>query len=60
MSNETLDLIWGAANIAALLGVSERQAYAMLEKGELPAIKKNGKWVVSRRRLIAVFEGEAA
>ena len=56
-----LDLIWGAKAIAAALGISVRQAFHMLEGGQLPAAKQIGsRWVVSRRALQAFFEGEAA
>lgn len=57
---ETLDLIWGAAAIAAFIGRTKRQTDEALAKGELPARQVNGRWVASRKRLIAFFEGEAA
>lgn len=56
-----LDLIWNAKNIAKVLGVTERQAFHMLEAGDLPGAKQIGRrWVVSRKALERFFEGEAA
>jgi hypothetical protein len=57
---ETLDLIWGAAAIAAALNRTQRQCFHMLESGELPAKKIGGRWVVSRKALREHFEGAAA
>ena len=50
-----LDLIWGAEDIAATIGRSRRATFDMLEKGQLPAKKVNGRWVVERGKLIAFF-----
>ncbi|WP_105437529.1 helix-turn-helix domain-containing protein [Neorhizobium sp. T25_13] len=50
-----LDLIWGAADIAKMIGRSQRATFDMLEKGQLPAKKVNGRWVVERSKLIAFF-----
>lgn len=56
-----LDLIWGAKALAKVLGVTERQAFHMLEAGDLPGAKQIGRrWVVSRKALERFFEGEAA
>ena len=57
---EQLGLVWGAAAIAALLGITERRAFHMLEAGTLPARKVGGRWVASRKKLEQHFEGEAA
>jgi hypothetical protein len=43
--------LWGAAAIGKPLGLDERQARHLLEKGVLPAQKIGGKWVSTRRRL---------
>lgn len=59
-NNEILDLIWGAEDIGKIIGRSTRAVFDMLEKGELPAKKVNGRWVIARSKLIAVFMGEAA
>jgi hypothetical protein len=55
---EPLDLIWGAANIAAFIGRTKRQTDEALSKGALPARLVNGRWVASRKRLEAFFAGE--
>ncbi|AQZ50547.1 helix-turn-helix transcriptional regulator [Martelella mediterranea] len=59
--NETLDLVWGAAEIAKVIGLSRPQTYNLLNKGELPA-KKMGprKWVARRSELEKHFSGTAA
>jgi len=59
-NSPTLDLIWGASEIAKVIGRTSRATFGMLEKGELPARKINGRWVIERSKLIAVFTGEAA
>lgn len=57
---QTLDLVWGGAEIAKIIGRSTRATFGMLEKGELPARQVNGRWVIERSKLIAFFTGEAA
>jgi len=54
-SQRQLDLIWGAEQIAKAIGRTRRSTFDMLEKGELPAKKVNGRWVVERSKLIAFF-----
>lgn len=58
--NGSLDLIWGAGEIGKAIGRSTRSTFDMLDKGELPAKKVNGRWVIERGKLIAFFTGEAA
>jgi hypothetical protein len=55
-----LELVWGAKAIAQELGVGIRRAFYLLESGALPAKKVQGRWVVERSRLRALFIGEAA
>ena len=51
-----LDLIWGVAEIAKLLGRTERQTYHMIQSGHLPMVKQVGeRYVASRRKLIDFF-----
>jgi hypothetical protein len=45
------DIIWGAANIGRVVGLTERQAFYLLETGKLPA-KRNGRWCASRAKLL--------
>ncbi|HUS56246.1 MAG TPA: helix-turn-helix domain-containing protein [Thermohalobaculum sp.] len=48
---ENHDYLWGADAIAKALGVSERQAYYLLEKGRILGQKVGARWVVSRAEL---------
>jgi hypothetical protein len=57
---ETLDLIWGAASIAAAIGKTKRATFHLLERGVIPARKIGNQWCASRRKLQAHFEGETA
>lgn len=53
------DLIHGAAKAAEYCGLTRRSVYALVEKGELPAIRK-GKSLFSRRsELDAAFRSGA-
>jgi hypothetical protein len=52
MSNDEnkLRIAWGARAIGALLGISERQAFRLLETGALPDAKKVGKkWAMAHQ-----------
>ena len=61
MSNDKLDLIWGAEAIALAISVPVRRAFYLLETGALPAKKVGGRWVVERSKLHDHFmRGEAA
>lgn len=55
-----LDLIWEVAEIAKLIGRSERQTFHLLSSGQLPAKKVGGRWVAERSKLIAFFMEDAA
>ena len=57
---EKIDLIWGGEAIASAIGRTRRATFDMLEKGQLPAKKVNGRWVVERTKLIAFFMESAA
>ncbi len=57
---QSLDLIWGAGAIAKVIGRSPRATFDMLDKGELPAKKVNGRWVIERNKLVTFFTGDAA
>lgn len=56
----SIDLIWGAAEIAKLIGRSPRATFHMLDNGELPAKKVGGRWVAERGKLLAFFMDVAA
>jgi hypothetical protein len=52
---QKMDLIWGGEEIAKVIGRTPRVAFALLEKGVLPAKKVGGRWVAERSKLIAFF-----
>lgn len=52
--------VWGAKAIGKEIGLTERQAYHLLEKGLLPARKLGDKWVADARQLHVLISGEAA
>jgi len=56
----TFDLVWGAEEIAKLIGRSPRSVFHMLDTGELPAKKVGGRWVAERNKLLAFFLETAA
>ncbi|MBN9333270.1 MAG: DNA-binding protein [Devosia sp.] len=51
-----LDLVWGAAAIARVIGRSTKATYHMLEAGNLPARQVGRRWVASRKILEAFIE----
>lgn len=54
------DIVWEVENIARIIGRTPRQTYHILASGDLPAKKVGGRWVASRRKLIAAVLGDAA
>ena len=50
------DILWGAAAIGEELGLSERQAYHRLERGQIPARKIGASWAASKSALRKLFE----
>jgi len=59
----SVDILWGAAAIAAEIGLNVRQCFYLLETGKIPAKKVGRKWCASRRGLrnhFASITGEAA
>jgi len=58
--NATLDALWGARAIGEFIGLSERQAFWLLEKKRLPARKIGRRFVASRDALKRYIESEAA
>ncbi len=55
-----LDLVWGADEIAKIIGRSARVTFHLLTTGAIPAKKVGGRWVVERSKLIAFFLETAA
>jgi hypothetical protein len=54
-THKPLDLVWGAASIAKVIGHTTRATFHMLEAGELPARQIGRRWVASRKALEAFF-----
>ncbi|MFI0847330.1 DNA-binding protein [Mesorhizobium sp. IMUNJ 23232] len=52
------DLVWGAKAIGVAINRNERQTFHMLEAGRLPARKVAGRWVGSRKKLLAHVTGD--
>lgn len=59
-SSAPMELVWGATEIAKLIGRSPRSTFHMLENGELPAKKVGGRWVAERGALVRFFMEPAA
>jgi len=57
---KSLDLLWEVAEIAKLIGRTERQTFHLLSSGKLPAKKVGGRWVAERSKIVAFFMGDAA
>lgn len=53
---DSLGLVWGAEAIGALLGVTTRRAFHLLEQNAIPARKVAGRWVAARARLREFFQ----
>jgi hypothetical protein len=59
--DKTPTLIWGARDIAAHIGKTERATFHMLELGQIPGAKKFGKqWALNPAVLQRSFEESAA
>jgi hypothetical protein len=54
-SESSLDILWGAEEIAAFIKRPVRPTFHLLEKGQLPARKVGKQWVASRSQLAAHF-----
>lgn len=55
-----LNLIWGAADIAAVLNVPTKTAFRLLQRGDVPARKVGSQWVAEQEKLREFFTGENA
>ena len=54
------DLINGAAEAAAFIGITPRTVYHMVERGELPVIRKGKRLYFRKSELEAAFRSEVA
>ena len=52
------DVIWGAEEIAKAIGQTQRATYHLLANELLPAKRIGGRWVASRRKLLAALTGD--
>jgi hypothetical protein len=59
-NEETLDIIWGTARIAAVINRTPRQTSYLLERGAFAgaARKLGGRWVASKRKLRHVLTSD--
>ena len=57
---DALDIVWGAEEIAKIIGRTPRQTFGLLDNGQLPAKKVGGRWVASRKKLREFFEEVSA
>lgn len=57
---EKIDLVWGAEDIARVIGRTVRVTFHLLNTGALPAKKVGGRWVASRQKLADFFMKEGA
>lgn len=54
---ETLGETCATRDVAEVLGTSMRSAQSLCRKGEITAVKKNGKWRMETASLLAFQEG---
>lgn len=54
------DLINGASKAAAFIGITPRTVYHMVERGELPVIRKGRRLYFRRSELEAAFRSQDA
>lgn len=52
------DLVWGATEIARVIGRSTRSTFHLLERELLPAKRVGGRWCASRRKLLEALTGD--
>ncbi len=56
MTNE-LEMLVGAKNIGAAMGLSAKRIYDMTEAGQFPAIKLGGSIAIRKAKLLEFLEG---
>lgn len=56
-SENDIELLWGASAIAKAMGRETRQAYYLLEGGQIPARKIGNQWVAERGKLLRYLAG---
>ncbi|WP_321383284.1 hypothetical protein [Rhizobium sp.] len=50
-----IDLVWGAEEIAKIIGRTQRVTFHLLATGQLPAMKVGNRWVAERGALLRFF-----
>jgi hypothetical protein len=58
VAEQNPDPVWGAAAIGRVIGRNQRLTFSLLERGLLPARKVGGRWVASKRKLLATVTGD--
>ncbi|PWE57909.1 hypothetical protein DEM27_01570 [Metarhizobium album] len=54
-TDQKMELIWGAEEIAKIIGRTPRVTFHLLTTGALPAKKVGNRWVAERSKLLAFF-----
>jgi hypothetical protein len=54
--SDDAEVVWGAAAIGAVIGLTAAQTWHQLNQGSLPAVKVGGKWGATRRALHEMFQ----
>lgn len=58
---EQVTIVWGAANIARVIGRTEKSTFHALQQGQIPGAKKiAGRWGLDPRVFAAAFATEGA
>lgn len=52
-------LVMSVEDAASALGISRGLAYSLVREGSIPSIRLGKRWVVPRRRLLALVDGDA-
>jgi excisionase family DNA binding protein len=50
----------GVEELAAVLGVGLNQAYAAVQMGQVPAVRFGRRWLISRKTIDRIANGEVA
>ncbi len=57
--NELRPLVYSMAELGVVFGISERHAYAMVAKGEIPGARRLGRrWIVPKSAVDRFLAGE--
>ncbi|MAA98684.1 MAG: hypothetical protein CMN87_10785 [Stappia sp.] len=59
-SGREFNIVWGAEEIARVIGRTPRQTFHLMASGQIPAKKVGGRWCAERGKLIEFFTKEDA